>query len=404
MKAPKPLFAVGLTLFLLGCAADQRRYNPDWPMFQRDAGHSGAVEDAPRPPLKQKWAFATEGRLITPPSVLGGIVYFGSRDSRVYALGLEDGAKRFDIELEQGGIHSALTLTESLIFAGKAEPYYFLYAWNRANGETLWSRQSGELINRPPWTLTDGLRLYTHLDPRLDAAEGIQVRIAGLDPATGESLWETPLPGIPQVVPALATELLLVASNDQRLRALDVASGELRWEVELVGKPVSAPLISQGRALLATEDGFIYAFELTSGKVAWRYQFPETRLQGDLALSGQLLLVPAGRQLLSFDLADLEPRWRFRAPAEVTAPVASREHVYLGCANGMFYVLNINNGSVAGLYRTGGEILAPPVLAGGLALVASSDGKLYAFEEQPAAEQPRTMPRPSSKPSWMDRR
>jgi len=57
-------------------------------------------------------------------------------------------------------------------------------------------------------------------------------------------------------------------------------------------------------------------------------------------------------------------------------------------------------GYVTGLYRLGGEILAPPILAAGLVLVGASDGKLYAFEEKPAQEKKQASPPKSLNQRW----
>lgn len=400
----KSIVSLLLALYLGGCAATvERRYNADWPLLQADGSHTGSVEEGPRPPLKQKWVFATEGRIIIPPAVMAGKVYFGSRDSRVYALDLETGSKLWDLELEQGGIFGPPALTATGMFAGKAEAYYFVYGWDRASGKEHWSRQSGELLNRPPWVLADAARIYTHFDPSLRSPESVQVLITALKPETGETLWQTPIAGVPEVSPALGGELLLVASNDQKLRAFDRASGALRWQAELDSKPASAPLVQGEKVYVSTQEGFLNAFELASGKVAWRYQFPQTQLKGDLALSGKLMLVPGPKGLYTFDINALESRWVYRSPQEITAAVASSEFVYFGGASRTLSVLRIANGSLAGSYRVGEEILAAPVLAGGLVLVGASDGKLYAFEEQQVTTQQPVQQAPNRQPSWMQR-
>ncbi len=403
-KLALPTFLTAFTLLLASCASvPQREFNADWPNGQFDAARTGSVVDAPRPPLQLKWSFATEGRIIAPPAVKDGVVYLGSRDSKIYALNLADGTKRWDIQLEQGGIQGAPALTDTTMFAGKAEAYYYVYSWDRVAGTDGWSRQTGELIGRPPWVLPDETRLYTHLDPEVNAPENVQTRMAALNQSNGETIWATPIGGVPEVPPALSETLLLTASSDEKLYAFDRETGAIKWQAELTGKPASSPLVHRGRVYVSTISGALYSFELDSGKVAWRHQFPDVSLQGNLALSGQLLLVPGLKGLYTFDTDKLEPRWTFRSPQEVTAPVASRNFVYLGCANNMLYVLRIENGSAAGVYRTGGEILASPVLAGGFVLVGSSDGKLYAYEEQPPREAPR-QPQQKPPPSWMQRR
>lgn len=399
------ILLLGLCLSACAATSDERHFNPDWPPRAADGSRLGSVEDGPRPPLKQKWIFQTEGRIITSPAVKGGQVYLGSRDGRVYAVELASGAKLWEAEIEQGGLYGPPAATETGLFAGKAEAYYFVYGWERLSGKELWSRQSGELLNRAPWVLADADRVYTHFDPPPADGGAVGVRITALNSATGETLWQTPAGGVPEVSPALGGELLLVACNDNQLYAFDRISGALRWQAPLDSKPASAPLVHQGRVYLSTQEGFVTALNLADGKIAWRYQFPQTLLKGDLALSDSLLLIPGPKGLYTYDISALEARWVYRMSQEITAPVASREFVYFGSANRLLYVLRLANGSLAGTSRLGDEILAAPVLAEGLVLVGASDGKLYAFEEAPQPRQTAAPQRPgNSPPSWMQRR
>lgn len=386
-KVCRGLLGVSLLVLTITACAAQRQYNPDWPALQGNVQRQAAVQDAPVPPLKVKWTFETEGRIVAPPVIEAGQVMVASRDGKIYALKLEDGAKLWEQELEQGGLFSSPLISEGQVLGGKWQPYYTVYAWDLLSGEPRWQKETGELVNRPPWVLADARFVYTHMDPPLERADELKVQIAAWERSEREVVWQTPLPGIPTVANALSPELLLVATDNERLYALERESGKIRWEATLSGEPASAPLVQQGRVYLATRTGFVYAFELQDGKVAWRYQYPETQFSGDLSLIDGMLLLPAGQYLHSFKLGNLEPGWKFRAPKEITAPVASHEFVYFGCANRMFYVLNRERGFVAGIYRTGEEILAAPALAGGLVLVGSTDGKLYAYEEGPRPKQ-----------------
>lgn len=382
----KHLLTLSLLLSLSACAAT-RQYSADWPSAQGNQQRTGTVAEAARPPLMLSWTHSTEGRMVYAASVRNGTVYVGSRDGSLYALNLNDGSRRWSTEAGLGGLFGAPTVTDTLVYGGNWSPYYFVSAWNRENGELAWQRQSGELLNRPPFVLVDSERLYTHLDPPEGAPLEVQVHMSALSLDGQQILWRTPMNGIPEHVPSLTDKMLLVTSQDERLRAFDKADGHLHWEAELSGEPVSAPLVSGPLVFVSTATGFVYAFEHATGKIAWRYQFPNAQLEGDLALSGERLLVPGGRMLYSFNITTREAGWKFQAPREITAPVASREHVYFGGANKSLYTLRLDNGLITGIYPLGDEVLAPPVLAGGYVLVSCSDGKIYAFAEKPADPQ-----------------
>lgn len=389
----------GLTCISLWSCAAQRQYNADWPTLQRNSSRQADVIDAPVPPLIEKWRFQTQGRLVYPPIVKDGKAYLGSRDGNLYAINLTDGSKIWDTPLEQGGIFSSPTWFNGLLYAGKWAPFYAVYAFDAATGEQQWRKETGDLVNRPPWVLVDEQRLYTHVDPDLNQAEEIRVIIQAWDPKTQEIIWQQPLPGIPAVATALSETHLLVATNEEEVYALDRVTGEVAWKAPITGSSASAPLVKEGTIYLASKTGFIYALDDASGKLLWRYQYPDTSFSGDLAWSADSLFLPAGETLHRFGLRNREPIWRFRAPKVITGAVASRDLVYFGCDNKNLYVADLEKGFIKGLYRTGGDILAAPVLAAGLVLVSSSDNRLYAFEEGPRPKQPS-----APTPNWINQR
>ena len=54
-----------LTAWVLSaCAATERQFNSDWTAYQYDIGRTGFVSEASHPPLKLRWSFPTEGRIV----------------------------------------------------------------------------------------------------------------------------------------------------------------------------------------------------------------------------------------------------------------------------------------------------------------------------------------------------
>lgn len=59
-------------------------------MFRGDPAHSGIYTGSGVPKLSGvKWKFQTGGEVVSSPAVVGGVVYVGSNDGRMYAI---DGA------------------------------------------------------------------------------------------------------------------------------------------------------------------------------------------------------------------------------------------------------------------------------------------------------------------------
>ncbi|HOW90053.1 MAG TPA: PQQ-binding-like beta-propeller repeat protein, partial [Elusimicrobiales bacterium] len=61
-------------------------------MFRGNAQRTGFTREQAYPPLTKAWEYQIGADLISSPSVYGGVVYFGSRDKRIYALNAATGA------------------------------------------------------------------------------------------------------------------------------------------------------------------------------------------------------------------------------------------------------------------------------------------------------------------------
>lgn len=410
-------FFIFLCFLWTSCAASQPRYHEDWPALHQNAERSPVLRSGPVPPLKEAWTFQTEGRLLYPPVAQSGILYFGSRDSQIYAVDASTGAQVWKTPVEVGGLFSSPTIVQGRLYGGRWNPYYFIYGWDAATGELLWQKETGDLVNRSPWVVAqqepsptqDGALLtvlYSHQDPPLGAsleAQKVVQTAWEIDPektAKPRLRWQQALPGVPTVASALAprTQALLVALDNQRLYALSQKEGRILWQQELVGEPASAPLVRDDQVYITTRNGYLYVFELATGALKFRYQFIDAVLYGDLALADQQLFVPGERMLYTFDLSHREPGWKYRFPGLITAPVVTHDHVYVGSTTRSLFVMDRKKGYIVGSYLVSGEVLASPVLLGGKVFVACTDGKLYALEEGPRPQQ--VQPNASNAPAY----
>lgn len=408
-----------LAAVLASCAAAQPRYHEEWPALHQRASRQVELRSGPQPPFKEAWHFQTEGRLVYPPVVADGRVYLGSRDSAVYALDLATGAEIWQTPVDVGGLFSSPVLLNQRLYGGRWSPYYFIYAWDAATGKNLWQKETGDLVNRPPWILAQAFAgnektppatvIYTHQDPPLGAPLEEQkiVQTAWRFPADLEAkpqlVWERPLPGVPMVPAALDPHqpLLFTALDNEVLYALQQSDGQVHWQQSLAGEPASAPLVVEDTLFLSTRNGYLYAFDTRSGALKWRYQFTNAALAGDLAIAEQTLYIPGERVLYTFDTRQREPGWKYSFPGLITAPVVTHENVYVGSSSRALFVLNREKGYITYTYPVGGEVLASPVLVAGKVLLSCTDGKLYVLEEGPRPQQvrPDQINQPVRKPS-----
>lgn len=384
------LLPISLCL-LIGCAATQREWIDEWPMYQYNSTQTGYVTEGPAPPLQLLWTFPTEGRIVYSPVVKGGTVYFGSRDGNIYAVSSGEGQPVWKSDVGQGGLFQSPLVIGNQVYGGTWTPYYYLYAWERTSGEQSWSMQTGELLERAPYLKSDGQTFYFNMDPPPGPIDAQAKLIWAAMTAEGQKiLWKKSLEGLPKANPGLSEELLLISTEEPNtLYALTRANGKLAWQIPLNGRPMTAPVVQGLYAYVGTDEGYLYAITLSTGQLRWRYQFQGEGISTDMALAGDILLLPTSKGLLrTFDVKRMEPGWIFRSVRAMAPPIVVKGVVYVGSESQYLHALQLSTGRELWRYRLGGEILSAPAIYRDQLFVGASDGKMYGFGERHSAPTP----------------
>lgn len=251
----------------------------------------------------------------------------------------------------------------------------------------------------------------------------------------GQLRWRQRLPSRAITPPLVAGERVFVHATDRSVQAYDVQSGDLIWRFRRQGDPLT---LSQAGVLLAVGDTLVVGqgprlvgLDPLRGTLRWDVQVAAPRgtneverladLVGPAARDGDTVCVRAfqssvacvdvGRERLlwtrnnsgalglALDAALVygvdgtdrvtawrrtsgEPAWtaeqfRFRG---LTAPLAVAAGVLVGDAEGYLHLLSREDGrSLARVATDGSPIVAPPVAVGGLVVVQTRNGGLYAY-------------------------
>src|SRR5437762_10476038 len=113
----------------------------DWPLYGRDlaGSHYNPNEKQLTPAtvgrLKVKWIFETGGDVSSQPTVVGGVVYFGSWDGKQYAVDAKTGKKLW--EFESGApSRSGAAYADGIIYF--ADVNARLFALDAKTGAQIW--------------------------------------------------------------------------------------------------------------------------------------------------------------------------------------------------------------------------------------------------------------------------
>jgi outer membrane protein assembly factor BamB len=83
-------------------------------------------------------------------------------------------------------------------------------------------------------------------------------RVVGLDPASGEPMWEVSVRSRAESSPVIAGKLAFVGTVRGRLQAIDISNGDDVWNTDVGGRFSASPAVADGRVVIGNEDGTLY--------------------------------------------------------------------------------------------------------------------------------------------------
>ncbi len=192
------------------------------------------------------WGVAITGGYITSsPAVVGGLVFVGSTDGRVYCRNASNGDSVWSYQTGSA-VHSAPAVVAGRLYVGSVDKK--VYCLNATSGAPIWNFTTGGDVDSS-LAVANGRVYVGSYDSRvycLDAASGALV----WSYLTGDMIWWSS--------PAVASGLIYIGSNDTRVYCLNATTGSLVWSYKTGGATHSPAVV--GALFVGSTDGHIYAF------------------------------------------------------------------------------------------------------------------------------------------------
>ncbi len=323
----------------------------NWPQFRYISRHTGynsyekLLSTTTVGDLVLAWtASATQG-IESSPAVVGGKVYVGSWDGKLYAFNIDTGNPIRGWPVSTGAsIVSSPAVVGGRVYVGTGAGE--VYAFNANNGAVVagWPATVSAGINSSPAVVNgkvyvgaDNGKLYA-----FNASTGTQ--LAGWPFSTGGAITSSP---------AVANGVVYVGSADNKLYAVDAVTGKKRWDSEDIitdAIEYSSPAVGpNGVIYVGAKDFKLYAFRRSGAKL-WD--------------SGATI-----KALIR------------------SSPAVANSRVYVASQDGKVYAFNANTGVLVPGWPTIsiGTIKSSPAVANGVVYVGSLNNSLYAFNAETAA-------------------
>ena len=350
----------------LWCIGSTSIPTSNWSMWRADPHHSSAAPEGPSS-LAMAWKFETSGSIISSPTVVNGVVYFGSQDKNIYAVG----------------------------------------AWS---GELIWKFATGGAVESTP-AVVDG-KLYTGGD------DGY---VYCLDTSTGKLLWKTFVNGnlpftfntiVMKSSPVVAGGRVYVGSIDGYLYAIDASHGNVVWKTKTEGPITSSPAVAGNGVFFYSQeplDAALYKLDVYSGSIIWKQTFPYvhqfqggTEMLGTPSVANGMVFASTNmRTYYGLDEISGTILWDFTDPDAgefiISSPIYVDGHLYiidkfnLAC-------LNAATGEAIWSYFTGDELTVSPSYANGKVYMVTSQRHIFILDTTKQGQIISSITTPSS--SW----
>lgn len=231
----------------------------------------------------------------------------------------------------------------------------------------IWSRKLKGRIYASP-VINNGLGVIPALDRRIYL----------FHPATGHGIGKIKTSASSSSSPALAENLLYVASEegDGRLRCINITRGKEVWTMRL--GDVSAPIILHDRTLfVGNYDGDFYSINRFTGDVNWTHHTGGLIRGGAAVADGRVCVGSTDGYLYCLDLDNGDVIWRFNAESAVFTTPALSDLCFVTTFDGLLYAINPADGEEVWRFRTDGNVFSSPVADDAAVYFGSNDGNLY---------------------------
>jgi outer membrane protein assembly factor BamB len=317
------------------------------------------------------WKAATNGPVISSPTVAGSKVYVGSDDGYLYAFDAATGALRWKA-MTQGPVEGDPTVSGGMVYVDNNSNGEYttsnLTAFDTATGAQQWVYNlPGPYLAQSP-TVVNGVIYQTNpfSTPGLGA----------FDALTGASLWQDIAGTGYRANPAVVNGTIYTGSVYYALTAVDVQTHAVKWlyiernvdSTPIVDGNVASPTVDGANVYVPVYSNDIYDLD-TSGTLRWKFSTAsgvQVSNQFTSAVTGNGLLFAgnANSAIYAMDEKTGSVKWMYGTPVGggTTAgePTYANGTVYCGCTPGNFCALNATTGAVLWTFTTGGTVFRGP--------------------------------------------
>jgi outer membrane protein assembly factor BamB len=411
--------------------------------FHGDNARTGVYAGAgPAQAPAVKWAFKTEGAIVTSPTIADGVVYIGSMSGHLYAIDQESGKEKWNFKSRMPIASSAAIADGTVYFVSSSGS---LAAIDASTGKPKWvyaveyekkfEAKGMHGYPSPAQTIPDAWDMWTSspavANGKVFFGSG-DGNVYCVDARSGLLQWKFATKDVVHASPSVVGNTLYIGSWDGDFYALDTDTGQQKWVFHAgrdeaihnqVGFQSSAAVVD-GTVYVGCRDAHLYALDAATGRKRWDYPASKSWVNVTPAVRDGMVYAATSdsSRFMALDAKTGRLRFNFDAKAYVfSSPALAGGLAYFGAHNGYLYAVDTKTGALAWSFQTEasksdplkllkpdgglnaeafaptfhdfqdmyvdfyrfasvGAIMSSPAVERGVVYVGSMDGNLYALE------------------------
>jgi len=348
-----------------------------------------------------RWKFETQGAVTSSPAFVDGAVIAGSGDGKLYAVDATTGKQRWafktagESRFTARGIHglmprtemmpdpfdmflSSPTIVNGVVYFGSGD--HNVYAVDALSGTLRWTFMTGDVVHASP-AVVAGVVYIGSWDRNLyalNAASGTEVwRFqTGNDTVTHNQI------GIASSA-AVAGGVVYFGCRDGHFYAVDAKSGQQRWSVDNKGGwVIASPAVKNGIVYFPTADGMrLKAVNGATGALVYSVENKSLSFSSPAIVGDAMFFGSSDGWVHNIDLATGAVRTEFQSDGS-KANAAQYTDSTGRMSGEKLYPDYTLDGAIIGVHNmfSLGSFISSAVVADGVLYIGSTDGNLYALK------------------------
>jgi outer membrane protein assembly factor BamB len=363
-----------------------------WAMWRHDPEHSGIGESGPTN-LTLRWNFTTSGAVVSSPSVVNGLVYFGSQDKSIYCLSAQTGNLIWTFNTTQR-VYSEPAVAAGKVYTGTDDGN--VYCLDAYNGSLIWKTYTGGYVQANFYST-----LLLRSSPII---VGNNVYVGALDNKTycidsiaGNIKWTYQTNGYIASSPASVDGIVYFVSQESPAGGLyqfNATNGDLIKRTNIPYQQttrgtdlIASPTVAAGMIFVASNKMAYYGINATTGNITWTFKDPEADefiVCSPIYNDGELYLIDEF-YITSLNASSGKLLWKTFLNSELyVSPTYADGKLYVVNDQRSIFVINATDGKKISFFDTGSNSWSSPTLYGGKLFVGNNDWNVYCFSDYPA--------------------